>query len=155
MRYIVAGEIAGARGYFGGFGALSTNLARLMELPIVRNMEAASRFERARSSSWAILPVTGETFSLRRTSFLKLIAIDCADASVTNRSNTTIGGKLKTAAAPIIVPDAIDVQSALPVESTMIARPELRNVGVIIGEPGCFECAEGCKVQQLTQTERR
>ena len=52
---MVAGEIAGAWGNFGGSGALLTNLARFLELSIIQNMEAAPRFERAQSSAWAHL----------------------------------------------------------------------------------------------------
>ena len=53
LRYVVPGEIAGAWELFGGFGALLTNLAHLMELSIARNLEAASRLERAQSSARA------------------------------------------------------------------------------------------------------
>ena len=45
LRYIIAGELAGAWNKFGGLGALSTNLASILELSVIRNMETARRFE--------------------------------------------------------------------------------------------------------------
>ena len=50
---MVAGEIAGAWGNFGGFAPLDSNLAHSLELPIARNLETASRSERAQSSAWS------------------------------------------------------------------------------------------------------
>ena len=50
-RYIVAGEIGGAWEQFGGFEALLTNFATLMELSVIQKMRTASRFERAQSAA--------------------------------------------------------------------------------------------------------
>ena len=50
-RYVVAGEIGGAWETFGGFGALLTNLATLMELSVIRNVRTANRYERAQSAA--------------------------------------------------------------------------------------------------------
>ena len=47
LRYIIAGELAGARAKSGGLGALLTNLASAIELSVIQNMETASRFERS------------------------------------------------------------------------------------------------------------
>ena len=55
LRYIIAGEIAGARAKFGWLRAMLTNLARLLGLSVMRNMGAASRFEGAPSTAWAHL----------------------------------------------------------------------------------------------------
>ena len=52
MRYSVAGEIVGAWGNLGGLGEMFTNLAHLLELSVARNMEAASRFDKAQSAAW-------------------------------------------------------------------------------------------------------
>ena len=51
LRCIIAGEIVGAWAKFGGLGALLTNLASLVELSVIQNMETASRFERAQSAA--------------------------------------------------------------------------------------------------------
>ena len=55
VRYIIAGELAGGWTKFGGLGALLTNLATELDLSIIRNMETASRFERAQSAAWSYL----------------------------------------------------------------------------------------------------
>ena len=52
LRYVVAGELAGAWAKFGGLGALVANLASMLELSVIRNMETAIRFERAQSAAW-------------------------------------------------------------------------------------------------------
>ena len=46
LRYIIAGEFAGAWTKFGGLGAMLTNLASILELSALQNMETACRFER-------------------------------------------------------------------------------------------------------------
>ena len=51
----MAGEIAGGWKTFGGLGALLTNMATLLELSAVQNVEAACRFERAQSAAWSHL----------------------------------------------------------------------------------------------------
>ena len=51
MRYIVAGEIDLAPKKFGGLAAFLTKLLTLLELAVIQNMEAASRFERAQSAA--------------------------------------------------------------------------------------------------------
>ena len=51
VRYIIAGEVAGAWGYSGSRGATLANLAPLLEPPIIRNMKTASRFEQAQSAA--------------------------------------------------------------------------------------------------------
>ena len=45
VRRILAGEAAGNSGNLGRSGAMPTNLARLLELSVTRNVETASRFE--------------------------------------------------------------------------------------------------------------
>ena len=47
VRYIGPGEVSGSRGKLGGMGAMPTDLAHLLELSILRNMETAPRFEEA------------------------------------------------------------------------------------------------------------
>ena len=49
LRFMVAGEIAGPRGNFGGFGALIANLAHFLELSVTQDVETTSCFERAQS----------------------------------------------------------------------------------------------------------
>ena len=44
LRYIIAGELTGAWTKFGGLGALLTNLASILELSVLQNMETACRF---------------------------------------------------------------------------------------------------------------
>ena len=51
LRYIKAGEIAGAWNNFGWLGAMRANLARPRDLPVIRNMETASRLERAQGAA--------------------------------------------------------------------------------------------------------
>ena len=55
LRYIIAGELSGAWSKFGGLGALLTNLASILELSVLQNMETACRFERTQSSAWSHL----------------------------------------------------------------------------------------------------
>ena len=55
LRYIIAGELAGAWAEFGGLGAMLANLASVMELPVLQNMETACRFERAQNAAWTHL----------------------------------------------------------------------------------------------------
>ena len=52
LRYIIAGELSGAWTKFGGLGALLTNLASILELSVLQNMETACRFERTQSAAW-------------------------------------------------------------------------------------------------------
>ena len=51
LRYVVAGEVAGAREKLGGMEDMLTNLAPLSELPVARNMGTVSRFENAQSAA--------------------------------------------------------------------------------------------------------
>ena len=53
LRYIIAGELAGAWNKFGVLGALLKNLASIMELSVPQNMETACRFEEAQSAAWS------------------------------------------------------------------------------------------------------
>ena len=53
LRYIVAGEVAGAWWKRGGVGAAQTHLAHLIELSITQNMETASRYRKAKRTSRA------------------------------------------------------------------------------------------------------
>ena len=55
LRYIMAGELSGAWTKFGGLGAMLTNLASIMELSVLQNMETACRFERTQSAAWSHL----------------------------------------------------------------------------------------------------
>ena len=55
LRYIVAGELAGAWTKFGGLGAMLTNLASILELSVLQNMETACRFEKSQSAAWSHL----------------------------------------------------------------------------------------------------
>ena len=55
LRYIIAGELSGAWTKFGGLGAMLTNLASILELSVLRNMETACRFERTQSAAWSHL----------------------------------------------------------------------------------------------------
>ena len=55
LRYITAGELAGAWSNFGGLGAMLTNLAAILELSVLQNMEAACRFEKTQSAAWSHL----------------------------------------------------------------------------------------------------
>ena len=51
LRYIIAGELAGAWGKFDGLGAPLSNLASMHDLSVIRNMETACRFERTRGAA--------------------------------------------------------------------------------------------------------
>ena len=53
LRYVVASEVAGARKNFGGRGGMPTNLAFILEPPLIPNVETASKFERAQSTARA------------------------------------------------------------------------------------------------------
>ena len=55
LRYIVAGEVAGAWKNFGGRGAALTNLAHFLGPPLIPNVETASKFEKAQSTARAHL----------------------------------------------------------------------------------------------------
>ena len=55
LGYAVAGKTVWARRNFGGLGATITKLAYPLELPAIRNMETASRPERAQSTARAHL----------------------------------------------------------------------------------------------------
>ena len=55
LRYIVAGEVAGAWDAFGGMGAMLSHLAHLHKLSATQNMETSFRFERAQSAKWSQL----------------------------------------------------------------------------------------------------
>ena len=55
LRYIIAGEVAGAWDAFGGMGAMLSHLAHLHKLSVTQNMETSFRFERAQSTKWSQL----------------------------------------------------------------------------------------------------
>ena len=50
---VTAGEIAGARGDVGGLGAMSANLAHLIDLSVIRKKETVPHFAEAWSTAWA------------------------------------------------------------------------------------------------------
>ena len=50
LRYIIAGEAAGAWKAFGGMGAMLSHLAHLQKVAMTQNAETSFRFERAQSA---------------------------------------------------------------------------------------------------------
>ena len=52
MRFVVAGELAGARGNLGGIGAQWGNLAQIAVAGLVRNQERAARVPEAQNLGW-------------------------------------------------------------------------------------------------------
>ena len=57
---------------FSGLRALPTNLAELLELSAIQNMEAASRFERAQSAAWSNLARGGGSLQIIKGELVKL-----------------------------------------------------------------------------------
>ena len=55
LRYIIAGEAAGAWEAYVGLGATLARLAHILKLSVAQNMEIAYRFERAQSLRWSQL----------------------------------------------------------------------------------------------------
>ena len=72
LRYMVAGDIAGAWGDFGSFGALPANLSRLLELSAIPNMGAAPRFEHAQRPAWSHLARERGSLQLAKDELIKI-----------------------------------------------------------------------------------
>ena len=55
LRYIIAGEVAGAWEASGGMGAMLSHLVHLQKVAMTQNVGTSFRFERARSAKWSQL----------------------------------------------------------------------------------------------------
>ena len=60
LRFIIAGEVADARGKFGGVGATLTDLARVLGLIACQDMETAFQFEKVQNALRSNLAREGE-----------------------------------------------------------------------------------------------
>ena len=121
--------MAGARSNFGGRGATLTNLARHLELPVVRNMETASRFERVQSTAWAQLardrgnlqPTKDEMVAINRDRLHQCVADQPPESSL-------IGEERKRPRSPVQHTTEMSRRSAPGVAIGRGAPHELRSV---------------------------
>ena len=101
LRCVVAGEVAGARGNCGGFGASLANLAHLLELAAIREIETASRFGRAQSPAPS-RPARGrgslrlakdELFKINRNRFRQRVGDQMAEFNDREKAHEGRGGR--------------------------------------------------------------